>query len=317
MLAFLRPKLRDGWMAVAYASGRLQLAHVRRRRGSRPEVLLVHSRPLAQDEAATLKALRQDLDLDCYHCTALLQAGEYQFLQIESPEFPGEDPVPALRERIKDLLGFPAEAASIDALEIPREAGVPGRERQVFAVAANNALLAPRVAAFDKAGLRLEAIDIGEAAQRNIAALFETEDSGLALLSFDDRGGTLSFTRAGELYAVRHIEAPLAQFASSDGQRRSALFERVALETQRSLDNFERQHGHVGIARLLLAAVPDGSDFLASLRDYLTVPVAELDLAEVLDLSRVPELALPSCQTEYLKVVGAALRDPVAAGDPS
>ncbi len=306
MLPFLRPKMRDGWMAVSYAADRFDLAHVRRRPGRKPEVLTLHSRARSGDDGVVLRALRKDLGLSRYHCTTLLADGEYQMLQVEPPEVPADELREALRWRIKEMLHTPAESANIEVLEIPAEH--TGRARQVWAVAADRAMLAPRVACFDGAKIALEVIDIPELAQRNIAALFEEENRGLALLSFDEAGGMLSFTYGGELYALRRIEATLAQFVSLEAAQRETLFEKVALEAQRSLDNFDRQFGYIGISRLLVAPLPESQALLDYLREYLAVPVAELDLAEVLDFPSLPDLSLPLRQTQSLKVIGAALR---------
>ena len=296
-------------MALSYAADRFDLAHVRRLPGCRPEVLLLHSRQRGGDDAAVLRSLRKQLGLARYQCTMLLGEGEYQILQTEPPEVPAEEVREALRWRIKDMLHFPIESACIDMLEIPGEAAGSARARQIWAIVADRALLAPRVAAFDSAKLPLSVIDVPELAQRNIAALFEEENRGLALLSFDDAGGMLSFTFGGELYALRRIDAPLAQFLTTDAAQREALFERVALEAQRSLDHFDRQYGHISLSRLLVAPLPESSAFLDYLREYLAVPVAELDLAEALDFPSLPDLTLPLRQTQCLKVIGAALRD--------
>jgi len=311
MLPFLCPKVHDGWMAVAYVAGRFDLAHVRRLPGRKPEVLLLHSRSRGDDDTAVLRALRKDLGLANYRCTVLLGAGEYQMLQVEPPEVPAEERREAVRWRIKDMLHYPAESANLDLLEIPAEPGVSARARQVWAIAADRALLVPHVAAFDGAKLPLAAIDIPELAQRNIAALFEEENLGLAMLSFDEAGSMLSFTYGGELYALRRIDAPLSLFINVEAGQREALFERVALEAQRSLDNFDRQFGHIRVNQLLVAPLPEGSALVGYLREFLSVLVAELDLAAVLDFPSLPELALPLRQTQYLKVIGAALRETV------
>ena len=311
MLPFLRPKVHDGWMSVAYVAGRFDLAHVRRSPGRKPEVLLLHSRARGGDDSHALRALRKDLGLASYRCTALLGDGEYQMLQVEPPDVPAGELREALRWRIKDMLQYPAESANIDLLQIPAEPGASARARQVWAIAADRALLRPRVAAFDNAKLTLAAIDIPELAQRNIAALFEEENLGLALLSFDETGSMLSFTYGGELYALRRIDAPLSQFVNLEAAQREALFEGVALEAQRSLDNFDRQFGHIRVNQLLVAPLPEGSALVGYLREFLSVLVAELDLATVLDFPSLPELALPLRQTHYLRAIGAALRDTV------
>jgi len=233
-------------------------------------------------------------------------------LQIEPPNVPDTEVKEALRWQINDMLRFPAESASIDMLPIPADQSMAGRAKQAFAVAADNTLLAPRVAAFDAAKLALEAIDIPELAQRNISALFEEENRGLALLAFDDNGGLMTFTFAGELYASRHVNLPLAQFTDMTADTRAALFERIVLEAQRSLDNFDRQYGHITLKRLLVSPVPEMEALLAYLREQLPLPVEVLDLGTVLDFPAIQALAEPMRQSQCLKVLGAALRDAAA-----
>ena len=61
------------------------------------------------------------------------------------------------------------------------------------------------------------------------------------------------------------------------------------------------------MARLLLAP-----STIAGLEEYLSsnlyTPVARFDLAEVFDLSGVPELAAPALQQQLFIALGAALR---------
>ena len=309
MLPFLRPKLKDGWMSLSFAKDTVDLAHIRRRREEKPEVLLLNSSPCAIDVVDDVRALSKALGLSRYRCNALLRLGEYQLLQVEPPDVVGEEMKEALRWRIKDLLHYPVEEATIDVLEIPSDPSAVGRAKQVFAVVAHNTLLAPRVELFDEAKLPLATIDIPELAQRNISALFEAENRGLALLAFDDNGSMLTFTFQGELYAVRQSDIPLAQLLEADGERLGQLLERIALEAQRSLDNFDRLYGHINVPRLLVSPLPEVPGFLEQLRKDISLPVEELDLGEVLNFSATPELAQPALQTRYLKALGAALRD--------
>lgn len=296
-------------MSVAFAADRLDFAHIRRHEGKKPEVLLLTSVQREGDDLEALRSLRKELQLAKYRCTTLLRLGEYQMLQVEPPEMAAAEMKEALRWRIKDMLSYPAEAATIDVLDIPVDPSAVGRTKQAFAVAANNALLAPRMELFDTAKVNLEAIDIPELAQRNISALFEEENRGLAMLVLDESGVMLTFTFRGELYATRHTDIPLMQLEQAEGERREQLFERIALEAQRSLDNFDRLNGHISVTRLLISSLPGVPGFLDYLREYLSLPVVELDLAEVLDFPSIPELAQPFRQTQCLKALGAALRD--------
>ena len=145
-------------------------------------------------------------------------------------------------------------------------------------------------------------------AQRNISALFEEPGRGVAMLSCDESGVMLTFTFEGELYAARHIEVSLSQLQQGPELRREQLFERISLDVQRSLDNFDRLNGHIPLSRLLVSPLPGVPGFLEYLSDNLSMPVASMDLAEVLDFPSVPDLAQPGRQARCLKVLGSALR---------
>lgn len=295
-------------MSLAFASDRLDFAHVRRRDGDKPEVLLLNSYQRSGDDLVALRRLRKELNLSRYHFTTVLRVGEYQLLQVEPPDVPAADLKEALRWRVKDMLSFPVEAATIDVLGIPADSGAVGRARQAFAVAANNAIIEPRMTLFDQAKIPLVAIDIPELAQRNISALYEEENRGMALLAVDGMGTMLTFTYRGELYAARHTDVSLQQLEQAEGERREQLFERIALEVQRSLDNFDRLNGHIRLTRMLISSLASVPGFLDYMRSYLSMPVAELDLAEVLHFPAIPELSQPARQTQCLQALGAALR---------
>jgi MSHA biogenesis protein MshI len=87
------------------------------------------------------------------------------------------------------------------------------------------------------------------------------------------------------------------------------LFERIALDVQRSLDNFDRIYSAIPLTRVLVAPIPGVDGFLDYLRDNLTVAVAALELSTVLDLGAVPALLDPVRQMQCLRAIGGALRD--------
>ena len=309
MLSFLRSKLKNGWMSVSFSSDTVALAHVRRRRDKKPQVRFLYSGPGKIDDLNGLRALAKTHGLSRFRSSLLLRPGEYQLLQVEAPEVAAEELKDALRWRIKDMLSYPVDEVTLDALQIPADPGAASRAKQAFAVAAHNGLLAPRVELFDQANLPLVAIDIPELAQRNISALFEEENRGLALLAFDEGGGMLTFTFRGELCAVRSTDIPLSQLEEAEGDRLQQYLERIALEAQRSLDNFDRLYGHITVPRLLVAPLPGVPGFLEQLKRDISLPIEELDLAEVLDFPEFPQLSEPRFQTRFLKALGAALRE--------
>lgn len=289
---------------------RVDLAHIRRERDAKPVLLLADSIEKAGDDETTLGALKKPLQLDRYRCTALLGHGKYQLIQTEAVDAPADEAREMLRWKLKDQVEFPVDNAAVDLLPIPSD----GRSPQAFAAIAPEKAVAPLVQAFQAAGLSLAAIDLPELSQRNLAALFENGNMGLATLIFDDDEGLLTFTAKGELLVTRHVEISARQLVVADEQRRAALFERIALDVQRSLDNFDRLNSAIPLERLLVAPIPGLEGFIDHLRENLTIPVAPLDIATVIDLGRVPGMVDPLRQFQSLRALGAALRDePIAA----
>jgi MSHA biogenesis protein MshI len=309
-----RSRQGDNWTSVVFSPGRIDIAEVRRRTDERPVVSGWESFVLEGTESDALKRLRTRLQQG--RCTTLLRHGQYQMLQVEAPSLPAGTPPEerrqAVRWRVKEMVDFPVEQAGVDVLDIPAAQG-GGRPPQMFAVVASHAELTPRVRMFQDAKVPLEAIDIPELAQRNVAALFEEPNRGLALLAFDDDGGRLTFTYCGELYAMRHIEIGLKELAAPGGDVPGGVFERVLLDVQRSLDNFDRNFSFVTLTRLLVAPIPGAAAFVDYLKGNLYQPVELLNLADGLDCGQVPALADPERQAEALQAIGAALREEVKA----
>ncbi len=306
----------DGWLALAFHPERVDVAHVQRRPGARPQVTRLESFARQGEEAALLATLRKQRELGRHVCTTVLEPGAYQLVQVPAPAVPPEEMAAAVRWGLKDALDFPVDNATVDVLPIPLDEAA-GRTPQVFAVAADNTRLAPRIQSCDAAGLALQAVDVPELAQRNLAALVEEENRGLAFLTFDAAGGMLTVTWRGELYLSRRIDISSTQLQVADSERRTALFERIGLELQRSLDNFERVFSFISVSRLAIGPGSLAEPLAAFLRDYVYIPVDLFDLVAVLDCSAVPELREPALQAERLLVVGAALRTAEAGGPES
>jgi MSHA biogenesis protein MshI len=306
-MAWFRAKAAagDSWTSVRISSGRVDIAEVSPpAAGARPAVRSWESFAVDRLDAMALKRLRGRIR---GRCTLLLNHGQYQILQTDAPAVPREEMADALRWRVKDMVDFPVDQAGIDVLPIPAD-GAPGRAAQVFVVAASHAVLTPAVRLFQDAGIALEAIDIPELAQRNVAALFETERRGLAMLAFDELGGRLTFTYGGELYVTRHIEATATELARAADATAGGLYERVLLDVQRSMDNFDRNYNAITLSKLLVAPIPGAAGFIDYLKANLYQPVEALDLTAGLDIAQVPAVAAPARQAQALLAIGAALR---------
>ena len=305
MRTFFKPRAEPGWLSIVMRDDRVDVVHLRREAGHKPRVLLADSVEKGTDAAATLSALKKPMQLDRYRCTALLTHGKYQLIQTDAVTGPPDEAREVVRWKIKDQLEFPVDTAAIDLLPIPSDS----RAHQVFAAVSPESTIAPLVQAFQAAKVPLAAIDLPEISQRNLAALFEQDGRGLASLVFDDDEGLLTFTVSGELLVARHVEITARQLITADDDRRGILFERIALDIQRSLDNFDRIYSAIPLAHLLVAPIPGVGGFLDSLRANLTVAVKPLEVSAVLDLGAVPALLDPLRQFQCLRAIGAALRD--------
>lgn len=309
MLNFFKPKTERGWLSIVMRESRVDLIHVRREQDSKPRVLLADSVGKGADDVATLSTLRRQMHLNRYRCTTLLAHGKYQLIQTDAVDGSPDEAREVARWKLKDQVDFPVDMAAIDLLPIPSD----GRAPQVFAALSPESAVAPLIQAFQAAKVPLAAIDLPEMSQRNLAALFEDEGRGLATLIFDDDEGLLTFTVKHELLVVRHVEISARQLISADDARRNLLFERIALDVQRSLDNFDRVNSAISLSRLLVAPIPGVEDFLGHLRANLTVAVVPLDVSDVLDLGAAPALLDPLRQFQCLRAIGAALRDEAVA----
>jgi MSHA biogenesis protein MshI len=307
MAFFRRTKKHDGWMAIVLQRDGIAAATVTRGLSARPTVSLAVFVPVATN-AETLEKAGKDLKVSAYQCTTLLSAGQYQILSVDAPNVSADEVKTAVRWRLKDMLDFPVDEATIDVLDIPLDKDASVRPpNTMFVVAARNNLIAPRQQMFAAAKISLSVIDIPEMAQRNISSMLEAEGRGLALLSFDEDGGLLTVSYRGELYLTRRIDIALAQLLDSDHDRKHQSFDRITLELQRSLDNFERQFSFISISRLVLApSTVSGLEEYLSSNLYTTVET--LDLASLFDLERVPELTDKAVQQRFFLPVGAALR---------
>lgn len=314
MLPFLTGQRKPGWLALLPQGGRITLAHVVRSAGSRPEVRLLDSFAVEKNEVDALQRLRAARQLKSYACTTLLSEADYSLTPLDAPAVPRAERKEALRWAIKEMVSYPVDSACLDVLDIPSAGMPPGRSAGVMVVSATEKSVLARVAAFEEAKVPLAVVDIPEMAQRNVAALFEDDNRGLAFLRIDENGMMLTLSFQGELIAVRRGETSTLQLNGSDADQRARVRERLVLELQRSLDNFDRQYSHIPISKVVLAAFPDVENLAAELGENIYVPVKAMDLSAVMSFPAIPELKDTQLQAKNLLAIGAALRtDEVSA----
>lgn len=314
-MRFFTKQKTPGWFAIRASEKGTCVAHVinnneEKTASKKPKVVFTGTRPENLKDNASVKTLVTDLSLASQHCLVILAHGEYQLLQIEKPNVPANELKQAVSWKLKDMIDYPVEQATIDVIEIPTDPNNTNRQSYVYAVAAKNMLISNYIERLiDFSGSGLEVIDIPEFAQRNVAKHLEQEGRGLAMLTINSNGGLLTFTAGGELYHARHIDIDTKPMQSEDSEKKSSVLERLSLEIQRSLDGFERQFPYITINRLVLAPFMGREDLYDYLKSYLYIQIDRFDLTDVFDLESNVELGDLAMQASLLPVLGAALRE--------
>jgi MSHA biogenesis protein MshI len=297
-----------GWLAVTFDEARLEFAHARRARGS-PEVSRFAARDL-QDARSPIDRVTRELKLGRYQCSTMLRAGEYDILLVDAPNVPRAEMKSALRWKVKGMVDYSMDGTSLDFLTVPAGGAAEGRAQQVYAVLARNEILEARVRKFDDAGIALAVIDIPDTAQRNIAALYQSEGRAIALAYFGANTGLLTISHGAELYLTRRLELGVEELAEDTQAAEGGAHDHVVLEIQRTLDHFERQFRNLAVGRLLLAPAGRPTRLREILTERFEMPVQQIDLTEVLSFGAdKPDEAM---QWRLFHHFGAALRDTAA-----
>ncbi len=259
-----------------------------------------------------LERRTKELGFDRYQCVTVLASSDYQLLLVEAPNVPAAELRNAARWRVKDMLDYAVDQATIDVLDIPPDPAGASRSHSLYAVAARNEVIQSCMDRFSHARIPLTVIDIEETAQRNIAALLEPRDRGVALLYVGKSQVLLTVNFRGELYLARRIDVgleeleKLAQGGSDDAKNR------ILLEVQRSFDHLERQFPFVGIGKVLIAPTPADTGLQSYLAENIDMAVEEVRLGEVLRLAPDVELERQAAW-QLFHLIGAALRNEAKA----
>lgn len=311
MTFFRRKKPLAGLACISIDVQSAHFVRVVRNAQQRPQLIAYESVDLSNQPhlaELALKKWARNLGLERIPCTTVLEASQYRLLTAEAPNVPNAELRAALRWKIKDLIDFPIQEATIDVFDIPgAQAGV--NSRSVYVVAARNDEIRNRVEALTSAKVNLRYIDIIEMSLRNIAGLLEEDEAGVALLSLSSNSGLITLTKKSTLYLSRSLNVGLDNMLHP--QLSTGAFNQVALELQRSLDYFESHFRQPPIRHVFIAPqireVPGLVEFIQS---NLGLTVGFVNLENLIQCSA----QLPSgWQARHCVAIGAALRQESAA----
>jgi MSHA biogenesis protein MshI len=255
------------------------------------------------EQAKALARVATERGLKRHRCATVLEPDEYSLLLTEAPDVPADELRSAVRWRIKDLIDFHVDDATVDVFDVTTP-NAPGKTRSMYVVAARNAAIQRRVDLCDAAGVGLDIIDIPEMAQRNIAAILPEDVRGVVMLTLTDARGLITITRQGEIFLSRRLEIGLDMLRAIDDPL--PYFDQIALEVQRSLDYFDSHFRQAHVDQIVLSpSAGTIRGLVEHLNQNLNIKAAVLNFADVLEFD--PAVA-DTLADRGLIALGAALR---------
>lgn len=275
--------------------------------GSKPELKVVSSVPYdANNLIPVLTELVKQHQLEAVTCSWMLSPEHYQFLSQEALPVSENEFQAAIRWKIKELISFPIDDATIDHFALPASKTQSSKPMNVIIVS-RTSYLHSMIEQFTQCGLTIGVIDIPELGYRNISALYEKDEASTALIHIKAKNTNLIITRQKEFYFSRRLEFGSASFEGYEGNL-AHLLDALALEIQRSFDYFQSQWRYVAPSRVLLSIpkLPVEVDLPAELSQRLAVVVSLLDITQVVATAIPLDTTL---QNVAIPVIGGALRD--------
>ncbi len=289
----------------------LAVALIKRDRSNRPQLLEAASlsvSPGSHVEEA-LESIKKQFRLHKIPCVYVMEPSSYSLLQVESPNVKADEMKSALRWKIKDMIDFHVDDATIDLFEIPATA-LPGSTKMLEVVVARTALIQRRVDMLHAANIEPRAIDITELALRNVSlACIQGESTTHAAMYLLPQNVYIEIADCNSLYLCRNIETSLAQLTPVDGGGSNwaeSSHEVLSLEMQRTMDYYESQYGKGPASEMrIFQKIDNHDDFVNFARQQLSFKINTDSIHDSIPgIEQLEEDMLPNC----LPAIGAALR---------
>lgn len=236
----------------------------------------------------------------------LLGLRQRQMAVLPRPGVPDAELAEAARWQLQGALDYPPEEAVLDVLQLGLDEPPARQQLAVFAV--RRSALAQWLAPLVARKIGIEAVEVADCAQRNLAALHPSKGQPVAMLSLREDSIFFSVTRASEVLVSRSFDAAAvtaAQGASADDV--AALVDRVGLQLQRMLDTLERRSAAMAPSQILVLGHPQHAPLLTQCAELTGLRVLPLDLGAMLaPVGGAPEAA--PAHGDFFHLLGAALR---------
>jgi len=305
-LRALRPGGRRTRVALQWLGNEMAVARVRQG-GPRPLIEKIAVLPAPVERRAdVVKRLIDDGTLAAAPVVVLLAPGQYDLQQLPVPAVPDEEMRDALRWQLRSHLAYAPEEAMLDFTRLPRAAE---QKDALLAVAAHRPMIEAALAPLLQHGVTVDAVDVPEFAQRNLAGFQRSDGVTSAWLGFERDTCLLTVQMDGELAFTRRMLMPGAAVNAIDsGLPDSAqhVSERVVVQVQRSLDLFERQSGLPSLAHAMLGPHPHAPLIALLLAERCALRVDAFDAAKSFEF--MPGATTTELPTAALGALGAAMR---------
>jgi len=249
----------------------------------------------------------------------VLEAADYQILQLEAPNVPAEEMRGAVRWRATEFLEGSPHDYTLDVLNVAG-GGDGGGQGRVIVVTARNDILRARMREGESLGLPLSVIDVGETTQRNLLnAALVAEAAGLrvaAALVADGASASMIIAVQGELYFFRRFEFNVDLLAVPVEEAQPAMIaegevaeaaSRSLTQLQRSLDLWDNTYAHLPLDTLRVHAGPKTAAIVERIAPAAGVETRPLVLSNVFRTAPGKK-APPWEDPAYLPLLGALLR---------
>lgn len=239
-----------------------------------------------------------------------LAPGQYDLHQLAAPAVPPEELRDALRWQLRGSLAYAPEDAALDFVRVPHGPQSHTKEA-LLVVTAHRPSIDGAIAPFTLAGINVEAVDIPEFAQRNLARLGAPLEGTCAWLGFERETCLLTAQANGELAFARRMLLPGANHNAIDADTAESIMhvtDRIVTQAQRTLDTFERQSGLPPVARITVGPHRYAASIADALADRTGVAVTRFDPRTTFEFGSAAGNWANALPANALPAIGAALR---------
>ena len=302
-----KKKQQSGWrVGITPGERETALAIVRRQPNANPFLKHCGIHPSAEVKPEHILSALIQGSLAQAPVSGVIGNDDYQLVQVEAPDVPAGELRSAIRWKMRDVVTFPVDDATIDIFDVPSS---PRRTQlnMKFAIAARNDAVNKIIGLLEHRARGFDAIDIPELCLRNLSMLLPQDEKGVALIALGEDFAQLIITRKGVLYVTRRIELMKRDDIDLDESLSDIDAGALALEIQRSVDYYESHFDQVAIQDLVIApSEPRTRQLVRSLKNETNLNIEIFEVERYFEVAQDIEI---DTRWPGLIALGAALRN--------